>query len=167
MTFNPTLATFSFFIFLFGLILSYLTIDQQIKLDSKCVDMKVQNGFNVILMLSIMMTIIPFIQLACHFGCDQPQTDLSYKFIIIVILILITSAGATVWSGLDNDKNCNTSSVKKYIKTLVISSSILLVLITGLLFWSKKGVKGVKSVKSVKDNNISDKSDDWEDSDTI
>jgi hypothetical protein len=161
MTFNTilaTLATLSFFI------LSYLTIDQQIKLDSKCVDMKVQNGLNVILMLFIMMTIIPFIQLACHSVCGRPQTYLSYKFIVIVILILITSAGATAWSGLDNDKNCNTSSVKKYIKTLVITSSILLVLITSLLFWSKKGVKGVKGVK---DNNISDNSDDWEDSDII
>lgn len=137
MAFNSLSATFSFFTFIFGVILTYLTIDQQSKISINCTSTKVQTGLNIILMLSIMMVIIPLVQLYCHYGCGQPQTDIKYEWIIISILTLLTVAGGTVWNGLDNEENCGLSSAKLYIKTLVISSSVLFSITVAFMIWSK------------------------------
>jgi len=126
MTFKPMLATFSFVLFVVGMVLTYLTIDQQSKLSNQCVSTKVQTGFNIILMLSVMMMVIPLIQLGCHWGCGCPQNNLWYRWIIIIICVLFISTGGVVWNGLDNDANCSLSSVKYYIKGLVILASVLL-----------------------------------------
>jgi hypothetical protein len=127
MAFNSNLATFSFLIFVFGLILTYLTVDQQSKLSTLCVSKNVQTGLNVILMLSIMMTILPLVQLFCHWKCGHPQNDpsIGYKWILVGISLLLATAGGFVWSGLEDEPNCKLDSALLYMKGLVISTSLL------------------------------------------
>lgn len=129
MSFNPLLATFSFLIFMFGVMMIYLTIDQHSKISNLCVSSKVQIGFNIILMLSIMMTIVPLIQLYCHWGCGHPQNDLSYKWIIVVICILLVGSASTVLNGIDNETNCKLSSARNYMIGLISTGVILFVIL--------------------------------------
>lgn len=140
MAFNSTLATFSFFVFVFGLIMSYLTIDQHSKLPSTCTSNKVQTGFNIILMLSLMMVIIPIVQLFCHWGCGCPQTNLWYRWIVVGILSLMIAAGSTVLSGL-SDSKCSLASAKSFMGSLVGVSVTLIVII--LVFTGWQTYKGV------------------------
>jgi hypothetical protein len=129
MAFNPKLATFSFFIFLFGMIMTYLTIDQQSKLSDLCVSSKVQTSFNIILMLFIMMMIIPLIQLYCHWGCGHPQKDLSYKWIIVIICLILVLLASITLKGIEDEPSCNLSSARSFmigiITTGVVLSTIL------------------------------------------
>jgi hypothetical protein len=129
MAFNPKLATFSFFIFVFGLIMTYLTADQQSKISNLCVSSKVQTGFNIILMLSIMMTILPLVQLYCHWGCGHPQNDISYKWIVVTICVLLVASASTVLNGLENEPNCKLSSARSYMIGLITSGTILFVIL--------------------------------------
>lgn len=127
MAFNSNLAVFSFVVFVFGLILTYLTVDQQTKISNQCVSKNVQTGLNLILMLSLMMTIIPLIQLFCHWNCGHPQNDppIGYRSIVIGLCVLLATAGGFVWNGLDNEPNCKLGSALSYMKSLVLSTSFL------------------------------------------
>jgi hypothetical protein len=130
MAFNPTLATFSVFIFTIGMILTYLTSSKHAKLPNTCVSKQVHTGFNIILMLSIMMMIIPIVQLYCHWGCGCPQNDISYKWIIVIITFLLTISASVVLNGL-KDK-CDTSSVKSYMIGLIVTGVILIIVLVVL-----------------------------------
>lgn len=110
MTFNPKLATFSFFLFIAGTVLTILAVDAQQKLSSSCVNSNVQNGLNFLLMLSVVMMTIPIMQLFCHWGCGCPQTDLPYKGVVIFISILMIAGSSIVINGLNKNKNTCTSS---------------------------------------------------------
>lgn len=110
MPFNPTLATFSFFLFIAGTVLTVLTVDAQKKLSTSCINSKVQNGLNFLLMLSVIMMTVPIMQLFCHLSCRCPQEDLPYKGVVIFISILMIAGSSMVISGLNNDKNTCTSS---------------------------------------------------------
>lgn len=134
MSFNPKLAIFSLFIFLFGMIMTYLTIDQQTKLSNLCVSSNVQTGFNIMLMLSIMMMIIPLIQLYCHLGCGHPQNDISYKWIIVIICLLIVVLASIILKGIDNEPNCKLSSARTFMIGLITSGVILSIILVGAPF---------------------------------
>ena len=129
---NIKLASFSLFIFAFGIILIYFTAEQHSKISPKCVSKKVQLGFNIILMFGVMMTIIPVVQLFCHSVCGCPQFDLWYKWIIVFTAVSLIASGGAVWNGLNTDSNCGkpssktTSNVKTFISTLVILCSVLI-----------------------------------------
>lgn len=134
MAFNPKLSTFSFFIFVFGMIMTYLTIDQQSKLSNLCVSSKVQTGFNIILMLSIMMMIIPLVQLYCHWGCGHPQKDISYKWIIVIISLLLVVLASITLNGIDSEPNCKLSSARSFMIGLITSGVVLSVILVGAPF---------------------------------
>jgi hypothetical protein len=123
MTFNSFLATFSFFVFVIGLILTYLTSSLQAKLSSVCVSKKVHTGLNIILILSIMMTVFPLVQLFCHLGCECPPYDINYKSIVLTISIILTITSSIVLSSLKN--NCNTSPELKYYMIGLLSTCVI------------------------------------------
>ena len=124
MAFNPKLATFSFFIFMIGMILTYLTYSQHAKLSGKCVSKEVQTGMNVLLLLSTMMMVIPFVQLVCHWGCDCPQNDLWYRGIVLSLAVLLLITASIVLNGLKGD--CDTKSVKSFMIGLIATGSVII-----------------------------------------
>ena len=129
MSFNPKLATFSFFIFLSGLILSVLTIDAQKKLSSTCVNKNVNIGLNILLMLSVMMSCTPILQMFCYSLCKCNTGDLHYKIIVIVISILMAIGSAMIIIGLNKDKTtCSNQNTKTYAIG-VLSFSIIMTVI--------------------------------------
>lgn len=141
------LVYFSFFIFIFGIVLTVLAIDQHSKISNKCVSKKVHIGFNLILMLGVMMWVIPLIQLFCHLGCGCSQYDLAYKWIVVFIAAFLVTTGGVVWDGLDKDPNCKLDSAKSFIMGVVLSSGILFFFLVAGPFilpglkkiWSGKG----------------------------
>lgn len=130
MGFNSKLATFSFFVFVVGMILTYLTYSQHAKLSNKCVSKQVQTGMNVLLVLSTMMMVIPLVQLACHWGCSCPQNDLWYKWIVVSICIMMVITGSIVLNGLKGD--CDTKSVKDFMIGLITTGSIIVFILVVL-----------------------------------
>lgn len=119
---------FLIFTFIIGFVLTYLTSSQYGKLPNTCVSKQVQLGLNIILMLSIMIMVIPIVQLYCHLYCIQNED--SYKWIIVTISFLLVTAASVVLNGL-KDK-CNTSSLKSYMIGLIVSGIILIVIIVVL-----------------------------------
>lgn len=157
MSFNPKLATFSFFIFLSGLILSVLTIDAQKKLSSTCVNSSVNNGLNLLLMLSVMMTCIPVLQLICYSSCDCDAGHLPYKLIVIAISVLMIIGTSMVINGLNKDKTTCTNEGTKGYAVGVLSFSVILLVVMGLTytpqwknFFSESDDQSVKSSVSPK-----------------
>ena len=124
MAFNPKLATFSFFVFMIGMILTYLTYSQHAKLSGKCVSKEVQTGMNALLVLSTMMMVIPFVQLVCHWGCDCPQNDLWYRGIVLSLAVLLLITASIVLNGLKGD--CDTKSVKSFMIGLIATGSVII-----------------------------------------
>lgn len=134
MSFNPKLATFSFFIFLSGLILCVLTIDVEKKLSSNCVNSSVNNGLNLLLMLSVMMTCIPILQLICYSSCECYAGHLPYKPIVITISILMIVGTSMVINGLNKDKTTCTNEGTKGYAVGVLSFSVILLVVMGLTY---------------------------------
>ena len=140
MSFNPKLATFSFFIFLSGAILSILTIDAQKKLSSSCVNSSVNNGLNLLLMLSVMMTCIPILQLICYSSCTCDAGHLPYKPIIIAISVLMIIGTSMVINGLNKDKTTCTDKGTKGYAVGILSFSVILLIVMGFTYtpqWKK------------------------------
>ena len=135
MAFDPLSATFSFSIFVFGVIMTYLTADQQSKLPDTCNLTTVQLGLNLILMLSIMMMIIPLIQLYCNevCGCTQTNLGIGYRWIVLSILSLLIAASGTVLSGL-TDASCKLDSLSSYMTYTLVVSSVFLVIIVVMMY---------------------------------
>lgn len=134
MSFNPKLATFSFFIFISGLILSVLTIDAQKKLSPTCVNSSVNNGLNILLMLSVMMTCIPMLQIICYSSCACDAGHLHYKPILIANSVLLAIGTSMVINGLNKDKiSCTSEGTKKYAVG-VLSFSVILLVVMGLSY---------------------------------
>ena len=157
MSFNPKLATFSFFIFLSGLILSVLTIDAQKKLSSTCVNSSVNNGLNLLLMLSVMMTCIPILQLICYSSCACDAGNLPYKPIVIAISVLMIVGTSMVINGLNKDKTGCTNEGTKGYSVGVLSFSVILLVVMGLTytpqwknFFSESDKGSVNSIVSPK-----------------
>ena len=125
MAFNSNLAIFSFFIFVIGMCLTYLTYSQNAKLSSKCVNKNVQIGMNVLLLLSTMMMVIPIVQLVCHWNCQCPQNDLWYRGIVVSLGVLIMTTASIVFSGLKGD--CDNKSVKNLMIGLISTGVIILI----------------------------------------
>mgnify|MGYP000453839221 CR=1 FL=1 len=139
---NIALTYFSVFIFVAGIVLTVLTIDQHSKLSNKCVSKTVQTGFNIILMLSVMMIVVPLVQLFCHWGCGCQQKDLSYKWIVVILAVLLTTTSGVVLNGLNNDKTCDSKSAKSLMTGIIASGSILIftlvflpVIVPGVQSW--------------------------------
>ena len=127
MPINRYLFIFSFFLFATGATLTSLTYFTYGKLSNKCVSHQVQIGMNILLMLSIIMTIVPLIQLYCHSSCKCPQGNLKYKFVIIFLLVLIITVSSVVLNGLTND-DCDSKEIKALMIGLITTSSIILCL---------------------------------------
>jgi hypothetical protein len=136
MSFNPELATFSFFMFFIGTILTVLTYSQHEKLSLKCVNKLVQGGMNTLIILSTMIMVVPIVQLVCYWGCNHPQKDLWYRGIIISISTLIIITGSVVLSGLKCD--CDTKSVKDFIISLIVAGFIIIIIVGILPFFIPK-----------------------------
>ena len=134
MAINPKLAYFSFFIFLVGVVLTYLINLTHGNLSDKCVSNQVQTGMNILLMLSVMMAIIPLIQIACHWGCGCSQSYISYVWIIIIIIsTLIISVASVVLNGLTGD--CDDKQVNQLMTGLIIAASVVLVItLTAIIY---------------------------------
>jgi len=137
MTFNPKLATFSFFIFICGLILSVLTIDAQKKLSSSCVNSSVNNGLNMLLMLSVMMTCVPILQTICYSSCECDAGHLPYKPIMITIFILMIVGTSMVINGLNKDKTSCTNTGTKGYAVGMLSFSVILLIVMGFTYTSQ------------------------------
>ena len=125
MAINRYLFIFSFFLFAVGVTLTYFTYSTYGKLSNKCVSHQVQIGMNILLMLSIIMTIVPLIQLYCHSSCKCPQGNLKYKFVIIFLLVLIITVSSVVLNGLTND-DCDSKEIKALMIGLITTSSVIL-----------------------------------------
>jgi hypothetical protein len=134
MSFNPKLATFSFLIFLAGLILSVLTVDAQKKLSSTCVNSSVNNGLNILLMLSVMMTCIPVLQLICYSSCACDAGHLPYKPIVIAISVLMIIGTSMVINGLNKDKTTCTNEGTKGYAVGILSFSVILLVVMGFTY---------------------------------
>jgi len=134
MSFNPKLATFSFTIFLSGLILSILTIDAQKKLSLMCVNSNINNGLNLLLMLSVMMTCIPILQLICYSSCACDAGHLPYKTILITISVLMIIGTSMIINGLNKDKTICISKDTKGYAVGVLSFSVILLVVMGLTY---------------------------------
>jgi hypothetical protein len=132
MAFNSKLATFSFFLFVIGMILTYLSYSQHAKISYKCTSKQVQIGMNILLVLSTMMMIIPFVQLVCHWGCECPQNDLWYRGIIISLSALLMITASVVLNGLKDD--CDTKSVRDFMIGLIVIGVIIIVVVGILPF---------------------------------
>ena len=124
MAINKKLTIFSFFIFLTGICLTYLISYTHSGISDKCVSNQVQLGMNILLMLSVMMMVIPLIQLYCHWGCNCPQNDISYKWIIIIISVLIIAVSSVVLNGLID--NCEKIEVKNLMIGLISTGSVII-----------------------------------------
>lgn len=158
MTFNPKLATFSFFIFMCGIILLVLIIDAQKKLSSICVNSSVNNGLNLLLMLSVMMTCVPILQTICYSSCECDAGHLPYKPIMITISILMIVATSMVINGLNKDKTtCTNTGTKRYAVGM-LSFSLILLIVMGFTYtpqWEKFFSESDKeSIKSADSTNI-------------
>ena len=127
MAINPNLAYFSFFVFLVGVVLTYLINLTHGNISDKCVSNQVQTGMNILLMLSVMMTVIPLIQIVCHWGCGCSQSYISYVWIILIIIsILIIVVASVVLNGLTGD--CEDKGVNQLMTGLIIAASFILVI---------------------------------------
>lgn len=137
MTFNPKLATFSFIIFMCGLILAVLTVDAQKKLSTTCVNSSVNNGLNLLLMLSVMMSCIPILQLICYSSCECKAGHLPYKHIVMAISVLMIIGTSMVINGLNKDKTkCTNEGTKEY-SIRVLSFSVILLVVMSLTYTSQ------------------------------
>lgn len=127
MAINIKLAYFSFFVFLVGVILTYLISLTHGNLSDKCISNQVQTGMNILLMLSVMMAVIPLIQLVCHIGCGCPQSYISYVWIVLMIIsILIIVVASIVLNGLTGD--CDENGAKQLMTGLIIVACVILVI---------------------------------------
>ena len=155
MPFNPILATFSFFLFVAGAVLTVLTVDAQHKLSTSCANKKVQNGLNFLLMLCVVMMTVPIMQLFCHWGCGCPQKDLPYGWVVIIICVLMIAGSSAVINGLNEDADtCKSSggNTKGYAIGISSFSVILLFILIADRFkvWKIfKGKSGGKSYEEV------------------
>jgi hypothetical protein len=132
MTFNSKLVTFSLLIFVIGMILTYLTNYYHSKLPYKCVNKSVQVGINILLVLSTMMMVVPFVQLVCHLSCKCPPNDLWYGGIIASIGSLLVITASVVLSGLKDE--CQVHNVKVFMIGLIIIGSVITALVGILPF---------------------------------
>lgn len=151
MTFNPILATFSFFLFVVGAVLTILTVDAQQKLSTSCANKNVQNGLNFLLMLCVIMMTVPIMQVFCHWGCDCPQKDLPYDWVVAIICILMIAGSSAVISGLNKDKDtCKSfnSNTKGYAIGILSFSVILLFILIIFRFKAWKIFEGKSRGKS-------------------
>ena len=137
MPFNPILATFSFFLFVAGAVLTILTVDAQKKLSTSCANKKVQNGLNFLLMLCVVMMTVPIMQLFCHWSCGCPQENLPYEWVVIIICILMIAGSSTVINGLNKDADTCKSfggNTKGYAIGILSFSVILLFIVIVVRF---------------------------------
>ena len=150
MLINRYLFIFSFFLFAAGVTLTSLTYFTYGKLSNKCVSHQVQIGMNILLMLSIIMTIVPLIQLYCHSSCKCPQENLKYKFLIIFILVLLITVSSVVLNGLTDD-NCDSKEIKELMIGLITTSSIILcfILILPIILPLLKGGDGSETSSDI------------------
>jgi hypothetical protein len=132
---NSLLAVFSFSMFMMGLILSVLTYDAQQKLSTECVNHRVQIGLNFMLMLSVMMVVLPLMQLFCHWHCGCPQYDIPYVTISMMILVVMGTTSMTVWSGLKG--KCNADNTIRFSLTTAILSFTLVAIYIAYIVKSK------------------------------
>ena len=155
MTFNPILATFSFFLFVTGIVLTVLTVDAQQKLSTSCANKKVQNGLNFLLMICVVMMTVPIMQLFCHWGCGCQQKDLPYGWVVMIICVLMIAGSSAVINGLNEDADtCKSSSgnTKGYAIGILSFGVILLFILIVVHFklWEIfKGKSGGKSFEEI------------------
>ena len=145
MSFNPISATFSFFLFITGAVLTVLTVDAQKKLSISCTDSNIQNGLNFLLMLSVIIMTIPIMELVCYSGCGCPQIDIPYKGIVIIVSILMIIGSSMVINGLNKNKDTCISTrdnTKKYAIG-VLAMNVILIFI--LIFTYTKKWKEITS----------------------
>lgn len=141
-TFNSLLAVFSFFLFLAGAVLTVLTIYAQNTVPESCTNKNVHLGLNIMLMVSVIITVIPLMQVFCHWGCGCPQMDLSYKLWIIMISLVMAVGSSLVIYGLNADKSVCTNSNTKNTAIGILAFSIVMILLMIFLYSRSSVVKG-------------------------
>jgi uncharacterized membrane protein len=164
MNVNTKLITFSILIFIVGCVLTYLNYSQYTKLSNKCVSDQVQVGLNIIIMLSIMMIFVPIVQFLCYWSCGCPDVGFSYKWVFIILSLLLISAASVVLNALKDE--CENSELKYYMIGLIVASIILIFVIVVLpitanaLQNNKEGssVLPVKNKKPEQDSSLNDSS---------
>jgi len=136
---NTKLAYFSFFMFIVGIVCTVLVWDIQSKLSNKCIDTKVQNGLNFLLALSVMMVVVPIVQIVCYWGCGCKQDDLPYTGLTLVILLTLAVTSWVVYSGLKGD--CDLDYGKNVVGIIGGISTGILVLYGGYKGYQAYGGK--------------------------
>lgn len=123
---NIKLILFLLSIIITGVFLTRYTSFLHSKLSDVCVSKTVQYGLNSMLMLTIMMIVLPVIQLLCYWACGCPQNDLNYKVIIFILLSLLLGSASVVMKGIKSDDNCKLDIMKNYLLIIIVTSGSLL-----------------------------------------
>ena len=97
---NPMLVGFLFLTFIVGIILVVTTVNAQQKLPNNCVKNDMNIAMNFVLMLGIMLTVLPIMQLLCSNYCECDDTgNLWYKSLIGLFGIILAICGGIIWNG--------------------------------------------------------------------
>ena len=155
--------------FLTGIVVCYYTLEQQSKLPETCT-LKVQLSLNIILMLSVMLILLPLMQIYCQYICKCEDTNLAYNGVIVIILMSLIVIGINILSSLQQP-GCNVGSVKSYIKGIIISNTVLIIIIASMVGYTKYVGNLSISIPSLPlfsgNKNIKTIGENWEDSDTF
>ena len=128
---NIKLTIFSFGMLILGLIFCVLVSWAQSDIGSKCVSSQVQNTLNVMLSLSVMMTVLPVVQGFCFLNCDcgdEEASDLPYFWISIIILLMLSICSFIVYDGLKEE--CSSDTAKTTMLGFGVTSLVALVFLT-------------------------------------
>lgn len=124
---------FSIVFLLLGIILFSFTINEITKL-KKCMQHLTKTailGYNILLIVSIIMITFPIIQWISNFHCDCNQINIYYRWVFLVISILLITASSMIISSFKKTQCKRTA----FPITLLISNILLLI---GLVIWILK-----------------------------
>jgi hypothetical protein len=122
---NFKLMFFYLFIFFIGLVLISSVYTAQKSLSVKCVSNSVNIGLNMIMSMGVILLVLPLIQWVCHGGCDVPQTDLSYRGILITIFLILVISTCVIFNGLSSN-NCDDATTKNVSIGIFIASLFMM-----------------------------------------
>jgi hypothetical protein len=135
---NPMLVGFLFLTFIVGIILVVTTVNAQQKLPNNCVKNDMNIAMNFVLMLGIMLTVLPIMQLLCSNYCECDDTgNLWYKSLIGLFGIILAICGGIIWNGA---KECTgADDVVNYGLGIMITGIVLPIFLSvyhfGLMKW--------------------------------
>jgi hypothetical protein len=138
MSLNNKGTYFSSALIVSGILITALTANAQGSLQLTCASNKVQSGLNFILMIGVLLTILPIVQLICVSKCSSCTSyDLKYKWIINGLLLLLGISSAVVWGGIDNNDECNNKTSKNTMIVFTLISFGIITFQGGLFVFQK------------------------------